>query len=340
MNNETLGIIQEKLGYRFKNEKLLMQAFTRRSYSEEHNGTYHNEVLEFYGDKALELIVMKKMSEYYGNIGENGFFDSKNNEGTLTEIKKKLVCREALASRIRKMDVQKYLLVGKGDIEQKMWEQESVQEDLFESIIGAIAMDSNWNLEILTDVVERMLDPEAYFEDEGKVNYIELIQQWSQTKYHMPPLYTFVDGDLSNKDAKAKYQCVLSLSPFPPFFKGFGDNKSLAKMMAAREAYEYLEKSNLLCSLIDFVGTPNLDRAINQLQELYQKGYILEPQYVFSESYDENGNPIWHCNCSVTGINYPDMGSVSHSSKKQAKKMAAFRLLSFFLNEEKKHETV
>ena len=68
MNNETLDFIQEQLDYQFKEPKLLRQAFTRKSYSEEHNGAYHNEVLEFYGDKALEFVVMKKLCNYFGYI--------------------------------------------------------------------------------------------------------------------------------------------------------------------------------------------------------------------------------------------------------------------------------
>ena len=58
MNNETLEFIQEQLEYEFDEPKLLRQAFTRKSYSEEHTGAYHNEVLEFSGDKALEFITM------------------------------------------------------------------------------------------------------------------------------------------------------------------------------------------------------------------------------------------------------------------------------------------
>ena len=50
---------------------------------------------------------------------------------------------------------------------------------------------------------------------------------------------------------------------------------------------------------IDEVGEPDIERAINQLQELSQKGYIGEVSYEFFESHDDNGNPIWKCNCSV-----------------------------------------
>ena len=50
--------IQRQIGYEFKNLDLLQQAFTRRSFSEE-NGGENNEVLEFIGDKVLDLFVVK-----------------------------------------------------------------------------------------------------------------------------------------------------------------------------------------------------------------------------------------------------------------------------------------
>ena len=54
MEQVILEMIQGQIGYRFNNLDLLKQAFTRRSYSEE-NGGENNEVLEFIGDKALDL---------------------------------------------------------------------------------------------------------------------------------------------------------------------------------------------------------------------------------------------------------------------------------------------
>ena len=80
MNNETLEFIQEQLEYEFSAPELLRQAFTRKSYSEEHNGEHHNEVLEIYGDKALEFVVMKKLSEYYGNATQNGKYAAEKTE--------------------------------------------------------------------------------------------------------------------------------------------------------------------------------------------------------------------------------------------------------------------
>ena len=66
LNNETLKFIQGQIGYAFKNSDLLRQAFVRSSYSKEHGGE-DNEVLEFIGDKALDFIVVKMLTEKYGS---------------------------------------------------------------------------------------------------------------------------------------------------------------------------------------------------------------------------------------------------------------------------------
>ena len=345
-NNKRLNYIQEQIGYKFKRSELLRQAFTRRSYSEENKGFLNNEVLEFYGDKALDLIVTKKMSEYFGNITENDRFYSCKNEGELTDIKKKLVCREMLASRIRAIfgdHNPMYLWMGKGDIEQKVWEQDSVQEDLFEAIIGAVAIDSNWNIEMLTNVVDLMLNPEFYFKngfDNGR-NYVDLLQQWCQKKYRRLPVYHFQMGCSNDKLLYDEYdggtyQCNLAIFPFN-CFQALGKTKSSAKMAAAKKAYEYLEQHHLLISLVDEVGKPDFDRAVNQLQELYQKGYIKEPKYIFSETFDKDGNPVWDCECHVQGLDI--IYSQKCSSKKQGKKMVAYEMVKLYLHWEETNET-
>ena len=55
MNTNDINYIQNHIDYRFKKPDLLKQAFIRRSYSKEHGGE-NNEVLEFIGDKALDLM--------------------------------------------------------------------------------------------------------------------------------------------------------------------------------------------------------------------------------------------------------------------------------------------
>ena len=96
-------------------------------------------------------------------------------------------------------------------------------------------------------------------------------------------------------------------------------------MNAAAEAYQYLDENNELILPIDEVGEPDRDRAINQLQELFQKGYIGEPSYKFIEAHDDDGNPIWRCECHIEGKDEYWWGN--YSSKKQGKKAVAFDML-------------
>ena len=108
-------------------------------------------------------------------------------------------------------------------------------------------------------------------------------------------------------------------------------------MAVAKQACEYLEEHNLLYTMEDEVGEPDLERAINQLQELYQKGYIGEPCYTFAESYDQNGTPVWRCECHISGKETYRWGE--YPSKKRGKKAVAYDMLCEILGWEDDDET-
>lgn len=96
MTKEELATIQERIDYYFQKEDLLLQAFTRKSYAME-NGGCDNEILEFIGDKVLDLIVVKYLSDIYGSYAnDDEEYDSNDflceyDEGELTEFKARLV---------------------------------------------------------------------------------------------------------------------------------------------------------------------------------------------------------------------------------------------------------
>lgn len=331
-NNDFLQEVQDILEYSFDNPQLLKQAFIRKSYSAEHPGAYNNEVLEFYGDRALEFVVMKKLSDFYGKITQNGKYASEKTEGQLTEIKKKLVSRKMLAHRMDVLGFSEHLIMGKGDEEQNAANQDSVKEDLFEAILGAVALDGEWDADSLEEVADRMLDIEYYLEHglDDDENYVDLVQTWCQKKYGYTPEYVF-------NELNDGYGCILNLFDAFSGFEGKGYSKRDARMNAAEHAYQYLDEKNELILPIDEIGEPCIDRAINQLQELSQKRYIGEVWYDFSESYNEDGAPVWRCECHVEGIDTYWWGNFS--SKKQGKKSVAYRMLCYILGWEDIDET-
>ena len=103
-------------------------------------------------------------------------------------------------------------------------------------------------------------------------------------------------------------------------------------MDASRLAYEYLKDEDMLFSIRDEIDDPNYNDSIGQLEILARRGYFSIPQYDFKETHDEDGNPVWNCKCSIK-----EKDTVTHgrsSSKKDAKKQAAYDMLTFVLEEE------
>ena len=87
-----------------------------------------------------------------------------------------------LAKRISSFGFQYEMLLGRGDVKNEVYEEESVQEDLFEAIVGAVALDCDWDMKRVAEVVDLMLEPEFYLENgfDDEEDYVALLQQWYQ----------------------------------------------------------------------------------------------------------------------------------------------------------------
>ena len=132
--------------------------------------------------------------------------------------------------------------------------------------------------------------------------------------------------------SKLKYHCYLKLLDSLPVFCGFGVSVKDARMAVCKLAYEYLEQKDLLWSIRNEIENPNRDDSINQLEILARRGYFSIPTYAFEETYDHNGNPIWKCECHIVEEDCCFDGT--SSSKKEAKKDSAFRMLFYVLGME------
>lgn len=336
--------VEQCIGYKFKRRALLKQAFTRKSYTQETRDGDNNEVLEFIGDKALDLAVVRAMSDYFGRVNDRDEYSCDLNEGNLTKFKARLIESKMLAHRIDELGFAKYLIMGKGDRKKGVQDDSHVKEDLFEAIVGAVAIDSDWDIDEIQDVVDLMLNLDYYLENgfEDNDDYVSLVQQWFQKKYGQLPIYHFEDSDLykinclvsgglvydrndtiENRDSEGPITGILRIESNT--FVGFGYSKSQARMAAAERAYEYLEENGLLFTFADEIGELTLETAISKLNELSQKGYFSKPEYFFSEDYDGNGNPIWECECRIAEYKY--YYSDTSKTKQAAKSGAAYKML-------------
>ena len=362
MDKEDLRKIQKYIGYDFKNLDLLQQAFVRRSYAKE-NGGEDNEVLEFIGDKVLDIIVVKILVEKFGfyvsqcddyNKAEDfNEFCCEYSEGKLTEIKKRLVSKKTLASCIDRLKFANCLIMGKGDHHNHIEQEDSVKEDLFEAIIGAVALDSGWDVGALQDTIELMLNPESYLEGNDD-NYVQIIQDWTGKHSSALPSYSFgatfhmsfpISFSFSLQSPKCIYDkekigksnqypvcCYLKIADDLPEFWGLGKSKSAARRDACFQAYIYLDNKGLLFTIRNEIENPSKANAIGQLETLARRGYFPIPTYTFEQSYDKDGNPLWRCKCHIAGGD--TFFGAESSSKKDAKKTAAFEMLKYVLDEE------
>lgn len=122
--------LEKTIGYTFNDPKLLEEALTHSSYT---NGKHlrSNERLEFLGDSVLSIVVSEYLFENLTNLPE----------GQLTKIRASVVCENALFPFARKIDLGKYIFLGKGEEMTGGRERHSILADAFEALIAAIFLD-------------------------------------------------------------------------------------------------------------------------------------------------------------------------------------------------------
>lgn len=140
-----LSKLEESLGYKFKNQQLLVLALTHASYANEH-GVECNERLEYLGDAVLELAMSK---ELYHKISLN--------EGVLSKTRAKAVCEEALNIYAEKINLASYLFLGNGEEHSGGRQRPAIIADALEAVLGAVFLDSDF--EQAFKVVEKIIIP-------------------------------------------------------------------------------------------------------------------------------------------------------------------------------------
>jgi ribonuclease-3 len=126
--------LEERLGHTFRDQSLLLQALTHRSYLNEHEDFPHdhNERLEFLGDAVLELVVTEYLYTHFPNP-----------EGDLTNWRAALVNAKTLAGISRGLAFEEFLLLSKGESKDKDSKARMyILANAIEALIGAIYLDS------------------------------------------------------------------------------------------------------------------------------------------------------------------------------------------------------
>ncbi len=130
------GAFEERIGYVFRDKRLLEQAFTHRSYLNENRapGREHNERLEFLGDAVLELVVTEFLYAKYPD----------RPEGDLTSYRAALVNTVSISDAATKLGMNEYLLLSRGEARDTGRARAIILANAFEAVIGALYLDQGY----------------------------------------------------------------------------------------------------------------------------------------------------------------------------------------------------
>lgn len=128
-----MNVLMESIGYKFNNINLLKTALTHSSYANENNVESY-ERLEFLGDSILSFVVSTHLYSSKENI----------DEGDMSKLRASIVCEKSLGECSKKMNIGSYLILSKGEELTGGRERISILADVFEAILAAIYLDSNF----------------------------------------------------------------------------------------------------------------------------------------------------------------------------------------------------
>ena len=224
-----LADLQEKIGVHFKNEDLLKEALTHRSYLNE-NPSWplpHNERLEFLGDAVLELIVTENLFSAY----------PQDDEGKLTSVRAALVNYLFLSSIAKSLSMEDYIWMSKGEAKDTGRARNVILADAFEALLGAIYLDQGYSeasqfikkfvFSKVSEVVENGLykDAKSFF------------QELAQEKYKTTPVYQVLEE--IGPDHQKTFRVGLFLGE-EKISEGEGFSKQEAEIEAAKKGLLYV----------------------------------------------------------------------------------------------------
>ncbi len=244
-----IPLIEQKIGYTFKDKSLITQAFTRSSFCNENResggrGYMSNEVLEFFGDSVLSTAIISMMLRDKTERYEHGVY-TKLREGDFSNIRSKLSDKRNLSKSMQALGLQKYLRMGEGDGKLGIENEPSVMEDLFESIIGAVYIDCGMDISRVITVVSGMLDVSAYFSSEAAPiqSFKNALQEWCADKRHRLPAPVYKTVSETGPDHKRIYERAVVIGD-RTVATGKGKNQKIADSAAAEAALEILKKES------------------------------------------------------------------------------------------------
>ena len=229
--NRKFETLYEVLGYRFRDPALVLQAFRHSSYVNEHVGAglEDNERLEFLGDAVLDLAVSHLLMEK----------NQEADEGELSRFRSMVVDEAGLHDVATRLQLGRYLLLGKGEDQSFGRQKPSILADVTEALIGAIYLDGGFDvtkkvIETLFSPLLKKLETDALVQD-----FKSLLQEFTQQTFKSLPKYRLTEETGPAHDKVFRIALAVNGTVLA---EGMGKSKKEAEQCAAKEAYFRLQE--------------------------------------------------------------------------------------------------
>lgn len=222
--------LQNQLGYNFKNEEVLNEALTHRSFLNENSNWKlpNNERLEFLGDAVIELVVTEELFNRYPD----------KEEGWMTSVRAALVNYVMLAEVARAIGIEKFILLSRGELKDTGRARDVILANAIEAVIGAVYMDGGYApvKKLINDAVLSHLD------DVLKKNLYQdaksQLQEKVQAHLKLTPVYKVIES--VGPDHKKIFTIGVYFGE-KLIAQGSGPSKQDGEVDAARKALEIFD---------------------------------------------------------------------------------------------------
>lgn len=219
-----MNALCKKLGYNFKDERLLETALTHPSYGGDHH-VPHYQRLEFLGDAVLELAISRYLYFEFPEI----------DEGKLTRIRAGLVREETLCRAAQRLQLGKYIRLSVGEDRSGGRMKPSILCDVMEAVLAAVYLDGGFDeaVRVIRLALEEDLHPQM-LEDhlDAKSRLQEILQRTGDM-----PKYEFISMEGPPHAPLFRYSVTIGERTLG---EGRGTSKQNAQQAAARDALRRL----------------------------------------------------------------------------------------------------
>ena len=224
--NKDIVKLMNTIKYHLKDERLLIQALTHRSYANEHDmyGMHDNERLEFLGDSVLDLISTEYIVAKYPQL----------KEGDMSKIKSQLISENAFSTIANEIQLGEYLFLSNGENATGGRKRKSILGDAFEALIGAIFLDSGDYYITKKVALEYLVKTLKHLDSiEGILDYKTELQEYIQSIYKVTPEYEIISATGPDHD---KVFTVIVTVNGKTVGEGVAKNRKSAEKAAAKQA--------------------------------------------------------------------------------------------------------